>query len=78
MPASSFAERNGWKLYAHPAFGQKLESLIQAVETLQSHQPETYRSHPKAKLLKRILDLILVETPFDPNAALYSHLYSPL
>ena len=69
MPAPPFEERNGWKLYAHPAFSQKWESLIQGVETLQRHQPKTFRSHPRTKLLKRILDLILVEIPLDPNAA---------
>jgi toxin YhaV len=69
VPAPPFAERNGWKLYAHPAFGQRWESLLQAVEILQRRQPETYRSHPRTKLLKRILDLILIEIPLDPNAA---------
>jgi toxin YhaV len=62
-------ERNGWKLYAHPAFGRKLESLIDTVDTVEQQEPRTYRSHPQAKLLKRILDLILVEIPRDPNAA---------
>ena len=43
--------------------------LIKAVEALERHHPETYRSHPKTKLLKKIHDLILVEIPRDPNAA---------
>jgi len=43
--------------------------LIKAVEALERHHPETYRSHPKTKLLKQIHDLILVEIPHDPNAA---------
>jgi toxin YhaV len=63
------AERNGWKLYAHAAFSDRLETLIQAVETLEKRQPQTYGGHPKTKLLKRILDLILVEISRDPNAA---------
>ena len=69
MRVEPFVERNGWRLYAHPAFSQPLESLILNVEELQAKQPRTYRSHPKAKLLKRILDLILVEVPRDPNGA---------
>jgi hypothetical protein len=32
-------------------------------------QPESHRNHPKAKLLKRVTDLVLVEIPRDPNAA---------
>lgn len=69
MSSAPFAERNGWKLYAHAAFGQTLETLILAVEALEKQSPRTYRNHPKAKLLKRILDLLLVEIPRNPNAA---------
>lgn len=42
--------------------------MILTVEALEKQQPQTYRSHPKTKLLKRVLDLILVEVPRDPNA----------
>lgn len=69
MRPTAIPERNGWKLYAHPAFIQALETLIRTVETLEQQRPQTYRSHPKAKLLKRTLDLILVEIPRDPDAA---------
>lgn len=69
MRPAPLTERSGWKLYAHPAFSQRLETLIRTVEALEKRQPEGYRSHPKAKLLKRVLDLILVEIPRDPNAA---------
>jgi toxin YhaV len=61
-------ERNGWKLYAHPAFSRQLEALISGVDALEKRQPKAYRGQPKTKLLKRILDLILVEVPRDPNA----------
>jgi toxin YhaV len=56
-------------IVCHPAFGQRLEALIDAVDAVEKRQPRTYRGHPKAKLLKRTLDLILVEVPRDPNAA---------
>lgn len=69
MPPAPLTVRNGWKLYAHPAFSERLEALIQTVEALQKRRPQSYRDHPSAKLLKRILDLILVEVPRDPNAA---------
>ena len=71
MSPRSFAERNGWRLYAHPAFGDPLDKLSAAVEELKERQPGTYTVHPKAKLLKRILDLILDEIPRDPNALEY-------
>jgi toxin YhaV len=62
---------HGWKLYAHPAFGRRLATLILAVDAIAKQQPQTYASHPKTKLLKRILDAILVEVPLDPNAPEY-------
>lgn len=68
MSPTPVAERNGWKLYAHPAFSQALEALVLAVEALEKRQPEAYRGHPKTKLLKRILEVILVEIPREPNA----------
>jgi len=69
MPDTPFAQRNGWSLYAHQAFGDPFENLTDAVEQLQRKQPDTFTEHPKSKLLKRILDLILIEIPRDPNAA---------
>ena len=68
MRPAPLTERNGWKLYVHPAFSQGLEALVRQVEALEKQQPQTFRGHPKSKLLKRILDLILVEVPRDPNA----------
>jgi toxin YhaV len=68
MPSEPFAERNGWRLYVHPAFGDAFERLSEAVQELRRQRPESYAGHPKAKLLKRILDLILDEIPRDPNA----------
>lgn len=69
MRPAPLTERNGWRLYAHPAFSQGLEKLIRTVGALEKQQPQTFRGHPKTKLLKRILDVILVEVPRDPNAS---------
>ena len=71
MPSGQFAERNGWRLYAHPAFGDAFQKLSDAVEKLKKEQPRSYAGHPKAKLLKRILEVILDEVPRDPNAVEY-------
>src|SRR5271157_2762868 len=71
MPSGPFAERNGWRLFAHPAFGDALERLSDAVQKLKNERPERYAGHPKAKLLKRILELILNEVPRDPNEVEY-------
>jgi len=71
MSTEPFAVRNGWSLYAYPAFGDAFESLHEAVEDLKKKRPDGYESHPKAKLLKRIQHLILDEIPRDPNAVEY-------
>jgi toxin YhaV len=71
MASGPFAERCAWKLYAHPAFGDALDKLTKTVEQLKSHRPKDYHAHPRAKLLKRVLDLILDEIPRDPNAVEY-------
>jgi toxin YhaV len=68
MPPPPAAERDGWKLYAHPAFSEPFDGLVKAVDALRQRQPRTYLSHPKTKLLKRVTDLILEEIPRDPNA----------
>jgi len=64
-----FIERSGWKLYSHLAFSQGLEALTRTVEAIEKRQPVTFRDHPKAKLLRRILDLVLVEIPRNPNVS---------
>jgi toxin YhaV len=69
MLRAPLTERNGWRLYAHPAFSQRLEILIRTVGALERQHSQSYGSHPKTKLLKRLLDLILIEIPRDPNAA---------
>jgi toxin YhaV len=71
MPQSPIPERNGWKLYSHPAFSNRLEAIIHDVEVLEKQKPKAFAGHPKTKLLKRILELICDEIPRDPNAAEY-------
>ncbi len=67
----AFAEVNGWRLFAHPAFGQPLHDLIEFTGALEKRSDQELTAHPKAKLLKRVLDLVLREIPRDPNAAEY-------
>ena len=71
MSTGPFAERNGWKLYAYHAFGDAFAVISDAVEGLKRKLPATYQGHPKAKLLGRVAELILVEIPRDPNACVY-------
>jgi toxin YhaV len=59
---------NGWKLYKHPAFSQVLDKLIGDVRAV---AVEDRTHHPKAKLLKRILEIIAEEIPQNPSAEKY-------
>jgi toxin YhaV len=62
----------GWRLFVHPAFSDPFDSLVAEVSRLQKSDPSGFRQHPKAKLLKRIVELIEKEIPGEPGAALYS------
>lgn len=71
MSGHPFAASNGWRLFRHAAFRHTLDLLAVEVERLAVQQPDTWRSHPRAKLLRRILDLVEIEIPRDPNAPEY-------
>jgi len=62
---------NGWTLLFHPAFQTRFESLISDVEALKSAGPDTWRNHPKAKLLERLRRIVFEEIPLDPDAQEY-------
>lgn len=66
-----FVVRNGWKLYQASAFAETLRGLESDVAKLADDKPDSFKSHPKAKLLARIQELILDEIPRDPNALIY-------
>jgi len=62
-------EVNGWRLFQYPLFETQLKRLTEAVEKLSISQPDTYREHPKAKLLATIHRHVTEIIPRDPNAA---------
>jgi toxin YhaV len=62
----------GWRLFVHPAFSEPFDGLVVEVSRLQKSDPRSFHQHPKAKLLKRIVELIEKEIPNDPGAAVYS------
>ena len=65
------AERKSWHLVFHPLFRTPLLALADQVDRARLADPTGYESHPRAKLLRRILDLILEEIPSDPASPLY-------
>ena len=72
MKRSPFDERNGWKLYQHPAFRSQFDTLVTEVETLRARlAPDEFVQHPKVRILARIRKLILDDIPMDPAAKAY-------
>lgn len=63
-----FHTANGWKLYKHPAFSIVLDKLKNEVSAIKK---EKRPNHPKAKLLKRIVEIITEEVPQNPAAEKY-------
>ena len=43
--------RNGWHLYRHRLFAERINKLEQAVAALSASDPAGYKQHPKTKLL---------------------------
>ena len=50
----------------HPLFRTPLLALADQVARARETDPKGYDNNPRAKLLRRILDLILEEIPSDP------------
>jgi toxin YhaV len=61
--------RSDWQLYVHPAFSETFDALVAEVARLSATDPLHHAEHPKAKLLKRIVDLVTTEIPRNPAAA---------
>jgi toxin YhaV len=61
-------EANGWRLFQYPLFQSQLKKLTEAVERLSISHPDTYKEHPKTKLLATIYRTITESIPRDPNA----------
>lgn len=61
-------EVNGWLLLQYSLFEDRLRNLAETVERLAVAQPETYKEHPKTKLLATIRRFVMEIIPRDPNA----------
>lgn len=60
---------NGWSLYAHPLFLDRLDELIEEVEAQRARNPAEYRRKNCSKRLAAILKLVGEVIPADPSAA---------
>ncbi len=56
-----------WQLYYFKLFKAALTELEQAVTTLAQQQPETYKTHPRTRLLASIYNSITQLVPANPD-----------
>ncbi len=61
-------EVNGWRLFQYVLFENQLNKLTEAVGQLSISQPDTYKEHPKTKLLATIRRYVMESIPRNPNA----------
>lgn len=61
-------EAYGRRLFQYPLFEDQLRQLTERVEQLSITQPETFKEHPKTKLLATIRRYITEIIPRDPTA----------
>src|SRR5690242_1856510 len=65
------AQRHGWHLVLYPAFRDRLVTLAGEVAAAKARGTPGWEGSPKAKLLKRVVDLIAGEIPKNPAAPEY-------
>ena len=58
---------NGWNLSYFHLFGQTLNQLEAEVTALASTDPKDFHHHPKAKLLKAVIEKVRREVPSGPE-----------
>jgi len=71
MAPREVVQVNGWLLYAHPLFAERLDALTQEVEELAQKDPANFHHHAAAKLLFKVQKCIFERVPGDPNADVY-------
>ena len=72
MTDDPYDRRNGWAIYLHPAFRRQFDALTAEVDGFRrSLDPKAFAEHPKARLLARVVKLILEDLPRDPASAAY-------
>lgn len=62
---------NGWALYAHPFFVQRLEELTTEIERAVVSDPEGFHHHPAYKLFDAVTSNVLHNVPMNPAHPCY-------
>jgi toxin YhaV len=58
---------NGWRIFAHPLFLDRVEDLLIQVETLRQKHPQDYQKKKATKCLAAIFKLAFDVIPQDPT-----------
>jgi toxin YhaV len=69
--AALLARRNGWTILLYPALRAELLTLQGRVRRVQARDPSGWQSNGYAKLLKRIVEIILHDVPADPASPVF-------
>ncbi len=59
--------QNGWQLFYFKLFKAALDELEQVVAKLAKREPQTYKSHPKTRLLASVYRAVLQNVPANPD-----------
>jgi toxin YhaV len=62
---------NGWRIFAHALFLDRLEELLEQVEALRQKYPESYQQKRSTKYLAAIAKLTFDVIPQDPTRSEY-------
>lgn len=68
---SSVTTENGWALYAHPFFVQRLTDILREVERLAEKDPSGFHHHPHYEFFEAVTTNITYTVPSDPAHARY-------
>ena len=71
MQSGTIAISNGWALYGHPLFLNRLDSLVEEVESLVSDDPKGFHRHAHYKLFEKVDISIRERVPCNPAAPEY-------
>lgn len=71
MSQSSVTFENGWALYAHPLFIERLQNLTDEVRELMETHPDTFHRHPVYELFEGVDDNIRLHVPANPGHSRY-------
>lgn len=63
--------KNGWHLYRHRLFAERLTELEQSVAALAARDPTGYKLHPQTKLLASVFRAINETVPADTAAQVF-------